>query len=125
MTNTIDGALRQAEQRRCKALLDNDMEAMAGLLDDRLHYVHASGAIDDKASLLVPMREGRVRYLAITWDEQATIQLGPDAGIVHGRFSARVRSAGVEHSVTLLHMGVWARDAQGWKLVGYQTTLPT
>lgn len=40
----------------------NDLQALDGLLEDDLHYVHANGMVEDKAEFLRKIRSGERRY---------------------------------------------------------------
>jgi hypothetical protein len=111
-----------AENLRCKSLVDNDLDTVEALLDDGLFYVHASGVAEGKTALLSHFREGRVRYLKVTWQDQKLIDLGPDAGVVYGRVSVDVQIMGKDAHPNLFMTGVWSRKSGSWKMVSYQTT---
>jgi hypothetical protein len=68
--NSAREPVLEAEGRRCAAMLAGDTTALDRLLDPRLHFSHASGAVDDKAAYLAKIAAGRIEYLAIEWSEQ-------------------------------------------------------
>ena len=51
-----------SEEARFAAMSANDIEAVAELLEDDLHYVHANGMVEDKAEFLRKIRSGERRY---------------------------------------------------------------
>ena len=51
-----------SEQARFAAMSANDLGAIAELLEDDLHYVHANGMVEDKAEFLRKIRSGERRY---------------------------------------------------------------
>ena len=62
-----------AEQARCDAMLANDNAALDAVLDPRLQFAHATGAVDDKDAFLAKMAAGRIRYVTIGWSEERVL----------------------------------------------------
>lgn len=122
MANTVTSTVLDAEKLRCKALVENDLDTLDAVFDERLFYVHASGAAEGKTAMLSHLREGRVRYTGFQWIEQQLIELSPDAAVLCGRVSAEVCVMGSDKKFTLLLTSTWARTGTGWKIVTYQTT---
>jgi len=82
MTDTLDTQIRSAEEQRCAAMLANDGAALDALLDPRLQFHHATGAVDGKEAYLAKMAAGRILYVGIAWDEERVTELGPDAAML-------------------------------------------
>lgn len=51
-----------SEEARFAAMSANDLGAIAELLEDDLHYVHANGMVEDKVEFLRKIRSGERRY---------------------------------------------------------------
>ncbi len=119
MTTHID-TLAHAETARCAAMLANDAAALDRLIDPRLHFSHATGAVDDKPQYLAKMAAGRIKYLSIDWSEQTLTDLR-GTGLVAGRMTSRVRVDGVEKTLDNRVLAVWAWD-NGWRLLAFQST---
>lgn len=119
----IDRAVIAAERQRCDAMLANDMPALDAMLDERLHFAHANGAVDGKEDYLAKMAAGRIRYIGIEWSEQKIVPLAPDAAMLAGRMTTDVRVEGTDKRLDNRVITLWRRDAGGgWRLVAFQST---
>ncbi|PXA85477.1 nuclear transport factor 2 family protein [Nostoc sp. 3335mG] len=122
MTDETTAAVLAAEKRRCVAMLANDTAALDALLDGRLSFSHATGAVDDKAAYMAKMAAGRIDYLAIDWSEETVIPLGYGAALLTGRMTSRVRVEGVEKTLDNRVLSGWALGEGGWRIVAFQST---
>ena len=115
-------AILAAEQARCAAMLANDATGLDALLDPRLCFSHATGAIDDKPAYLAKMAAGRIDYLSIDWSEERVIPLSPDATVISGRMTSLVKVEGVEKRLDNRVLAAWSLGDGGWQLVAFQST---
>jgi hypothetical protein len=122
MTDDFCAAIRAAERKRCEAMLANDGTALADLLDDRLQFHHASGAVDDKAAYLAKIAGGRIRYIAIDWPEERISLLASDVALMTGKMVTNVAVEGVEKRLDNRVMTVWTRKGDDWRLTAFQST---
>jgi ketosteroid isomerase-like protein len=122
LSQDIEGAVLAAERRRCEAMLANDSDALAALLDPRLHFSHATGAVDDRDALLAKMAAGRIRYVDVAWAEEQVTALGPDAAMLTGRMTTDVEVEGVAKRLDNRVITVWTKGARGRLLLALQTT---
>lgn len=122
MNDDLTASVLAAEQRRCDAMLANDNAALDGLLDPRLHFSHATGAVDDKQAYLAKMAAGRIRYVGIAWSEEQVTALAPDAAVLTGRMTTEVRVEGVDKRLDNRVITVWRRSGDDWRLVAFQST---
>ena len=122
MTEDLASAVLAAEQARCAAMLANDGAALAGLLDDRLRFHHASGSVDDKAAYIEKIGAGRIRYGGIAWHEQEVTALAPGVAMLTGKMVTGVKVEGTEKRLNNRVMTVWCRDTGDWRLVAFQST---
>jgi hypothetical protein len=114
-------AVQAAEAQRCAAMLAGDVAGLEALLSDRLTFVHATGAVDDKASLLAKMAAGGILYHAIEWSEPR-VELRDGLAAMHGTMSLQVTVAGVEKALHNRALLLWEEVADRWGLVYFQST---
>ena len=118
----VTASILESERARCDAMVANNTTALDALLDARLHFSHATGAVDDKAAYMAKMAAGRIDYVAIDWSEQRVIPLGEDAGLLTGRMTSTVRVDGVEKRLDNRVISAWARTGGAWRMVAFQST---
>lgn len=112
-------AVRQAEDRRVKAMIDDDFAALDAVLADDLTYAHSSGAVDTKASYLESLKSGKTKYL--TFDRTpSVVRLYGDTAVVTGAATLSLRGQAAPFSLryTLVYV---RRDGQ-WRMVAWQST---
>jgi len=90
MTTDLTASIKAAEQMRCRAMLANDTAALEALLDPRLHFSHATGAVDNRKSYMAKIAAGRIQYTAIKWDEEQVLALADNAALLTGRMTSDV-----------------------------------
>jgi Domain of unknown function (DUF4440) len=122
MSDAITTAIKAAEQRRCAAMLANDNVALAALLDPRLQFHHATGAVDDKDAYLAKMAAGRIQYVGIGWSEENVITLADNAAFLTGRMNTDVRVEGVDKALINRVTTVWSLNDGAWQMVVFQST---
>lgn len=111
-----------AEKARCDAMLANDNAALDAVLDPRLHFAHATGAVDDKDAFLAKMAAGRIKYVALVWSEERVLELAPDAAMLTGRMNTDVQVEGVVKELRNRVITVWSRTGGAWRMVAFQST---
>ena len=122
MSEGVEATVWAAEQQRCAAMLANDNAALAALLDPRLRFHHATGAVDDKQAYLAKMAAGRISYVGISWSEEHIISLADDAALLTGRMATDVRVEGVDKRLNNRVITAWSRNDGAWQLVAFQST---
>ena len=122
MDTALQEELKAAEASRCAAMLAKDNALLDRLLDSRLRFHHATGAVDDKQAYLTKMAAGRIEYVGIDWSEECAIGLAEDAAVLTGRMLTRVRVEGTEKALDNRVTTVWSRNAGSWQMVTFQST---
>ena len=122
MSVDISDAIKATEKARCAAMLANDNTALSSLLDPRLQFHHATGAVDDKDAYMAKMAAGRIEYVGITWSEQKVIALGDTAAVLTGRMNTDVRVEGVEKALVNRVTAVWGLNKCVWQMLVFQST---
>lgn len=121
MTTEISSVILAREQQRCEALLSGDVEALSGLLSDRLVFAHANATYEDKESLLRKMGSGNIVYKTLKIGEPRVVDLGETALLV-SRLTADVTVGGQPRAIDNWTLSVWTKEAGQWRLVAYQPT---
>ena len=122
MSDDITTAIKTAEQARCAAMLANDNAALSTLLDPRLQFHHATGAVDDKGAYMTKMAAGRIEYVGIGWAEEKVITLGDTAAVLTGRMNTDVRVEGVDKALINRVTAVWSLNDGAWQMLVFQST---
>ena len=122
MKEDLTNAVLAAEKRRCEAMLANDHAVLDAVLDPRLHFSHATGAVDDKPAFLAKMAAGRIHYVAIAWCEEKVIPLASDAALLTGRMTTDVRVEGIDKRLNNRVITAWGKTGDDWRLVAFQST---
>lgn len=119
---SIAGAVVAAEHQRCGAMLANDLDSLAAILDDRLCFSHATGAIDDKPAYLAKMAAGRIDYLSIDWPEQQVVRLADDAALLTGIMVSDVSVDGTRKQLHNRVLAAWSSTGGPWRMIAFQST---
>jgi len=122
MSDSLTSDIKAAEAGRCAAMVANDPAALANVLDDRLQFHHATGAVDDKAAFLAKMAAGRIVYQGIAWSEEKVLALGEDCALLTGRMTTDVKVEGTAKQLNNRVMTVWSRWGSSWHLLAFQST---
>ena len=122
MTEDLAAAVRAAEQQRCAAMLANDAAALDAVLDPRLQFAHATGAVDDKSAYLAKMAGGRIVYVGIDWSEEVITELAPGVALLTGRMATDVQVEGVAKALRNRVTSVWGETDGAWRLIAFQST---
>jgi hypothetical protein len=112
------------EQRRNKALVANDMTLLGTMLADDLTYVHASGKLDTKATLLASIGKD-YSYLESERGELSVRVFG-DTAVMTGpaKFLLKVSSKPDPVTVPCNVTQVWVRQGGAWQLAAYHGSRP-
>lgn len=124
MSKTTDHDLLElldADVRRCRAMTEGDLAALAALLSDDLVYTHASGRVETKAQYLDAMRSGKVRYRAVH-REGIVASVRGEMGITQGVLTLEVEREGRPGTVVCRVLCVWTRERRGWTMLAYAGT---
>ena len=122
MSADTTDAIKAAEKARCAAMLENDNGALSALLDPRLQFHHATGAVDSKDAYMAKMAAGRIQYVGISWSEEKIIVLADNAAVLTGRMSTDVRVEGVDKALVNRVATVWSLNDGAWQMVVFQST---
>lgn len=117
--------VRAAEAARVAALDGSDIAALERILGDDLTYVHASGRVDTKASLLAAVQSGELHYMAWTPKKLNVRVVGPAMAVIDGEYNVRVTDDRKHEDplvVNVFFLGVYALRKGSWQQIAWQST---
>lgn len=116
---SAEQAVRQVEDRRIKALVDDDVATLEAIFADDLTYTHSSAAVDTKASYIAALRSGKTKYESV--DRQpSTVRVYGDAAVMTGE--ALVGLRGRAEKLALRYTLVYVKQGGQWRMVAWQST---
>jgi len=122
MAGEVTAEILAAEQRRCDAMRANDPAALDAILDERLHFSHATGVVDDKPAFLAKMAAGRIQYVGIAWSEEKVTEVALEVALLTGRMNTDVRVEGEVKALRNRVITVWSKAGGEWRMVAFQST---
>lgn len=114
-----EAAVRAVEDRRIKALIDDDFAALEEIFADDLTYTHSNASVDTKRSYIDALRNGTTKYAAID-REQPVVRLYGDTAIFTG--AATITMRGQPDPIRLRYTLVYVKRDGRWQAVAWQAT---
>lgn len=112
------------EARRRDAMRAADVPALRALLAPDLRYVHSTGTVDSRDSLLAKLAGGGLTYRRLDLAPLAVTRCG-DAALIAGEMRAELLRDGQLRQVASSYLAVWRRQGPDWQLTACQgTALP-
>jgi ketosteroid isomerase-like protein len=116
-----DEQIRNAEQAWAKAVVSRDMAALDHILDDKLIYAHATGAIESKQDYLGRLRSGAQKYDSIHHESIRVVPYG-NCAVSHSIVRMTGVSNGKPFNDHVMMLNVWEKQDGSWRLAAHQTT---
>jgi ketosteroid isomerase-like protein len=116
-------AVLAAEQSRCAALIEGDIERIAELLHADLIFFHTNGLAQTKSMLLETRRTGPFRYLQLRHSD-VRVRIAGELAVLTATISMEMENSalGTQIGLDARSMQVWRLEGGAWKLFAYQTT---
>ena len=111
--------VRATEDRRIKALIDDDFATLEAIFADDLTYTHSSSVLDTKAAYMAGLRSGKSKYEAID-RKPSTVRLYGDTAIITGDAQIKLRSQPAPFWIRYTLM--YVKQGAAWKMVAWQST---
>ena len=111
----------QAEQSRLSSQMQNNLDRMSELLDERLVYVRNSGVVDSKSSYLESLRKGHTIYELIEHTNDS-VRIHGCVAILTGLGKYDVRIAQKPLNLLLRYHSIWHKSQGKVKLISWQAT---
>ncbi len=120
----VSSEVLAAENARTAALERNDVPALDKILGDDLTYVHASGKVDTKTSILEAIRFGQIRY--VSWQVKGMhVRVIGDTAVLNGEYLVRVTDHRVQpdpFDINILILSVYAKRGGRWQQIAWEST---
>ncbi len=110
------------EERRCRAEVESDVATLDELLDDDFVYIHLSGKIDGKKSLIDS--RAIIKFPAMR-REGLHVQVSDGLAVLYGKILFQSQSVGSSdlRTVEAYATQALARRGDQWKFIVHQVTL--
>ena len=105
--------VKAAEFVRQQALAANDAKLLATLLDEKLVFVHSSGTVDDRQSLIDKIEAGRIQYQAVKLQPVKVLPVGVNTWSLWGKMDAQIVVANTQKQVSSSYVTIWVLQAEG------------
>ena len=120
---TEDDAVLAADDKRLKAIIAADVDALDRLFAAELVVVHGNGVREDKSAHLESFRSGRLRYRTIE-REETQIAVTGNVAVICASLNVEVTIGGENKSSPVRYMGVWINGAGGWRMLAIDNVRP-
>lgn len=110
-------AIKHAEERLRRAMLDADVDALDDLIHDGLLFLGPTGALARKDEDLENYRSGRQRMTAIEPRDLVIELHGDDVGVVTVTTALAGTFDGGAFRGTCRYLRTWRREHESWRIV--------
>ena len=121
MTTGTEADVLRADDNRFEAMRKEDWNALESALADDLTYVHSTARLESKAEHVGNLKAGKPHYRGIAPRDRKA-RVNGDVGIVTGVSEMHVENAGKEQRFTVRYLAVYAKKAEGWRMIAWQST---
>ncbi|MCS5735730.1 nuclear transport factor 2 family protein [Herbiconiux daphne] len=111
----------ELDLKRREAMISADVESLSQLLGDELVWIHATGKLDDKGTVLKAIGEGATVYERITVEDE-TVRFFEGVALVTGMASMTLVSRGARKELENRFTIVWAPAGDSYQAVNWQST---
>jgi ketosteroid isomerase-like protein len=114
-------AIIELDKKRMTAMAQKDVDTLNQVIADDLIYTHSSARMDTKQSLIGAMPSGSTVYTSVVPSDVVAQDLG-DSVVLTGVAAISVMSGGKPNSFRVRFIDVYAKRANGWQMVTWQST---
>ena len=115
-------AVRKLERRRIEATRENDAEALAQLLHEKLIYVNSAGAVFNKNGYLRSIRSHSLTYDHNFDVRETEVRVLENVIVLAGIMLGHSRLDGEQQVFHFPCIGVWRKDPDQWRLLAWQSS---
>ena len=117
----LDAEINALEEARYAALLAGDADAYANFLGEDFFYNTGSGLTLYKEQYIKQVRTGNVKVRGARREPAKVFPYG-DVAVITGVSHVDLTLNGEDKTLDSRYLHVWAKQAEGWKLVARQAT---
>ena len=119
--DSIIDTVRHADDQRVAATLAADKDGLNAALSTELHYTHASGRIDTKASYMGSFLSHSTIYDTYRYVERTFLPAGTGSMLMYGRALIDSRNGEKKTAHDLNFLAVWREENGVWRLLAWQS----
>ena len=119
MTDIIQ-LIQNLEVSRTAAMVANDGQKLADLLNADVLYSHSTGLVDRKSAMLERLSSGQLNYLSITPEIDHAVWIDERTIVGCGWLTTNVEVMGALKSLHARYMVVWRLTDEVWTLLALQ-----
>ena len=108
------------QDARFRAMIEEDLAKLNGLLDDDLHYSHTEGSVESKAQFLTTIESKRIDYLAAKRRDVA-VRVFDNTAVITGLSDMDLIYRDERYKFTIRFLEVARRVDMNWQLVAWQS----
>jgi len=117
----ISSTVLDADRARYRAMVTFDIDALERIFADDLIYMHSTGSVDSKSSLMEGLSKRKFSFKSAETAD-TTVRTYGDTAILNGKVRMLVEVAGTDHHAFSGFTTVWNRREGEWRLVHWQST---
>jgi hypothetical protein len=114
-------AVLAADAKRYTSMIECDTQRLSAVLADDLIYMHSTGAIDTKSSLMAALVEKKFTFKSAETAE-TVVRIYGETAVLNGKVRMVVEVAGTDHHAFSGFTTVWVFRDGNWCLVHWQST---
>ncbi len=116
----IVAAVRAADDERVAAIMAADRARLTAIFSDGLHYAHASGKIDTKASYTEALVSHATVYDTYDYTTRDFVPAAPGVVLMIGRVLIHSRNGAEKVENDLNYLAVWREENGKWRFFAWQ-----
>jgi hypothetical protein len=113
--------VEEANKKLTALLIDPDQKGFDQILSPDLVYVHSSGIVDTKASLIESLVSAKSDFVTIDISDQK-VQIKKNIAIITQKLTGTTNNGGTAGKLSLYVMLVWVKEKGQWLLKARHAT---
>lgn len=114
-------AWRAADDARVAAFTSADKAKLEATLSDELRYVHSSGKLDTKASMVEALTTGKSAYHSMTYESRDFREVVPGLVLMNGRVKVQLGKTEPFTEMNLSFLAAYRLEKGTWKFIAWQS----
>src|SRR5690242_2901029 len=116
-----EAAWKAADDARVAAFTSADKAKLEATISDDLRYVHSSGKLDTKASMIEALTTGKSAYHAMTYENRDFREVAPGLVLVNGRVKVQLGKTEPFTELYLSFLAAYRLEKGAWKFLAWQS----
>jgi ketosteroid isomerase-like protein len=113
--------IQALDREWAEACVHADVAKLDQVLADDLTYTHSSGQAQTKAEFIATVREGKVRYRSIEF-QQSSARVYEKTAVTNSEVRVNITVDGRDVSVHARFLHIWVKQNGRWQLAAHQGT---